>query len=355
MAGKACALGFAGWLLVSSLVVVQSLPGPPECKAETLQKVEFGVGSSAAQSEGGAAAGGRSPSVWDIFAKQPGKIQDGSSPAVATDFFNKYKQDIALMKSMGVKNFRMSISWSRLLPQAVKGSSTSPEGVQFYRAVFKELKDNGIEPAVTLYHWDMPQVLQDKYQGLLDRQFIDDFTYFAEVAFKTFGDQVRKWTTFNEPWVTCNLQYGNGDFAPGITYGDSGKWKCGHYLLLAHANAVRVFRQKYNTNKKGRIGMALWSEWSEPWTDKLEDKRAAQNKIDIDFGWFADAIHFGDYPEQAKRTQGAFLPVFTDAEKKLLRRSYDYMGLTLYTAKYASEVPGNPNGWWVRTTDVNNK
>jgi beta-glucosidase/6-phospho-beta-glucosidase/beta-galactosidase len=85
------------------------------------------------------------------------------------------------------------------------------------------------------------------------------------------------------------------------------------------------------------------------------DKRAAQNKIDIDFGWFADAIHFGDYPAQAKKTQSAFLPVFTDAEKKLLRRSYDYMGLTIYTAKYASEVPGNPNGWWVRTTDVNGK
>lgn len=136
------------------------------------------------QVEGSPAVGGRSPSVWDTFAAKAGNIQDGSNPTVATDFFNKYKEDIALMKAMGVKNFRMSISWSRLLPKGVAGSPVSKEGVAFYNNVIDELKKNGIEPAITLFHWDMPQVLQDKYDGFISPQVQEDFVYFADVAFK---------------------------------------------------------------------------------------------------------------------------------------------------------------------------
>lgn len=343
-----------GWrlaVLLLALPLAVLAQGPPECPADALKKIAFGVGSSAPQVEGAAAVAGRSPSVWDKFAAVPGNIQDGTTPAVATDFYNKYKADIALMKSLGVKNFRMSISWSRLLPGGVRGSKVNEDAVKWYNAVFDELKAAGIEPAVTLYHWDMPQVLQDKYEGFIDRQVVDDFVAYADVAFSRFGSRVRKWTTFNEPWIVCSLQYGNGDFAPGKKYGDAGKWKCGHHLLLAHAYAVKLFREKYKSQNDGRIGMALWSEWSEPWTDSPGDKRAAQNKLDIDFGWFADAIHFGDYPELVKKTQAEFLPAFTASERALLKRSYDYMGLTLYTAKYASAAPGNPDGWWVRTTD----
>eukprot|EP00878_Enallax_costatus_P001527 GHUV01001678.1.p1 GENE.GHUV01001678.1~~GHUV01001678.1.p1 ORF type:complete len:401 (+),score=78.89 GHUV01001678.1:691-1893(+) len=260
------------------------------------------------------------------------------------------------MKSLGIKNFRMSISWSRLIPGGSKGSPVSEAGVTFYNNVINELKKNGIEPAVTLYHWDLPQSLQDKYQGMLDKQIIDDFVYFAEVAFKRFGDRVKKWTTFNEPWVICSLQWGNGDFAPGIAVGDAGKWKCGHNLLLAHAQAVKVYRDVYKPKQGGRIGMALWSEWSEPYSNSMEDKRSAQNKLDTDFGWFADTIHFGDYPALIKRTQAQYLPVFTDAEKALLRKSYDYMGLTIYTAKWASKAgDGSSDGWWVRTNDRDGK
>eukprot|EP00879_Flechtneria_rotunda_P007225 GHRR01007582.1.p1 GENE.GHRR01007582.1~~GHRR01007582.1.p1 ORF type:complete len:500 (+),score=122.40 GHRR01007582.1:150-1649(+) len=348
--GMAWKLAVLAVLLVTHAVA--ALPGPPQCSAATLNKVAFGVGSSATQI-GGAAAGGRSPSVWDKFAAESGKIQDGSSPATATDFYNKYKQDIQLMKTLGVKNFRMSLSWSRLIPRGLKGSAVSEDGVRFYNNVITELKKNGIEPAITLYHWDLPQVLQDKYQGFMDRQFVDDFVYYAKVAFEKFGGRVRKWTTFNEPWVICNNQYGSGDFAPGIAFGDSGKYKCGHNLLLAHAYAVKLYRGSFQGKKGGKIGMALWSEWSEPFTSSEGDKRAAQNKMTIDFGWFADPIHFGDYPQQVKDRQSP--PTFTDYEKSILKKSYDYMGLTIYTAKYAKEVPGNPYGWWVSTTDVNGK
>ena len=171
------------------------------------------------------------------------------------------------MQSLGVKNFRMSISWSRLIPGGRANSTVNPKAVAFYTDVFKTLKSAGISPAVTLYHWDLPQVLQDAYQGFLGREIIDDFIYYADQAFQLFGNDIKKWTTFNEPWITCNLQYGNGDFAPGIKYGDEGKWKCGHNLLLAHAHVFKLYKTKYAPTQRGKIGMALWSEWTEPWTN----------------------------------------------------------------------------------------
>jgi beta-glucosidase len=352
MAGLA---SLAWLLLVTPAVVSQSL-GPPKCSWKALSGIAFGVGSSAPQIEGGYASDGRSPSVWDVYANpKNGKISDGSTPWVATDFFNKYKEDIALMKSLGVKNLRLSFSWSRIIPEGVNGSKVNEKGVQFYNNVLDELKTAGIEPAVTLFHWDVPQVLQDKYSGFIDRRIVDDFVYYADVAFSRFGSKVTKWTTFNEPWITCNLQYGNGDFAPGISYGDSGKWKCGHHLLLAHAFAVKKYKDNYQKKQGGKIGMALWTEWSEPWRqDQAGDRRAAANKMAIDVGWFADTIHFGDYPEQVKQTQSQFLPTFSDYEKSVLKKSYDYMGMTIYTAKWARENE-NPNGWWIMTTDVNGK
>lgn len=154
--------------------------------------------------------GGRTPSVWDTFAANSGKIQDRSNPSVAVDFYNRYKEDIALMRSLGVRNFRMSISWSRLIPTGRKGGAVAPDAVRFYNAVLDELAANFISPAVTLYHWDMPQVLQDAYQGLTQPAFIEDFEYYADTAFRLFGGKVKKWTTFNEPWIVCSLQVRQG-------------------------------------------------------------------------------------------------------------------------------------------------
>ena len=113
-------------------------------------------------------------------------------------------------------------------------------------------------------------MLQDSYKGFLSEQLADDFAYFADVAFRSFGGRVKKWATFNEPWVICNLQWGNGDFAPGVNNGVAGNYACGRNLLLAHAKAVQVYRQKYQAAQKGKIGMALWSEWSEPYSSKAE-------------------------------------------------------------------------------------
>jgi len=227
----------------------------------------------------------------------------------------------------------------------------NPIGAAFYNDVFNTLIAAGISPVVTLYHWDLPQSLHNAYEGFLSPQIIDDFVYFADQSFKLFGDRVKKWTTFNEPWIVCNLQYGNGDFAPGITYGLPGRWKCGHHLLLAHAYTYKLYNEQYKPKQGGKLGMAVWSEWAEPWSDAPGDRRAAQNRMDVDFGSFADVIHFGDYPAVVKRTHGQYLPAFTESEKTLLKNSYDYFGITQYTAKWSKENPERPDGWWVRTED----
>ncbi|KAI8476683.1 MAG: glycoside hydrolase superfamily [Monoraphidium minutum] len=337
-------------------LVATALPGPaPACTQDALDNIAFGVAGAAYQTEGATNVDGRSPSVWDVYVKNNrGKIRDWSTADVTTDFYHKYKEDFALMKSLGVKNYRFSIAWGRIVPSGRKGGAINPKGVAYYNSVIDAMIAAGVSPAATLYHWDIPQANQDAYKGFLSRTVIDDYAYFVEQCYKLFGDRVKKWVTFNEPWVVCNIQWGNGDMAPGINEGEQGRWTCGHMLLLAHGNAVKIYRDKYQKKQGGKIGMALWSEWSEPFTDSEEDKRAAQNKMDIDFGWFADVIHFGDYPDVVKRVKAAYLPVFTAAEKALLKMSYDYVGMTLYTAKYATSN-GKPDGFRVRTVDKDNK
>jgi beta-glucosidase/6-phospho-beta-glucosidase/beta-galactosidase len=158
------------------------------------------------QTEGAPFVDGRTASVWDTYAAKPGNIQDGTTGAMGTGFYYMYKTDIALMKSLGVKNFRMSISWSRLIPRGRAGSPVNQKAVTFYNNVFDELIKAGISPAVTLFHWDVPQVLQDGYEAFIDPKIQEDFVYYADQAFRLFGGKVKKWTTFNEPWITCNLQ-----------------------------------------------------------------------------------------------------------------------------------------------------
>jgi beta-glucosidase/6-phospho-beta-glucosidase/beta-galactosidase len=298
--------------------------------------------------EGATTADGRSESIWDRYVKDnPSKIRDGTTAARACDYYHRYEDDAALMQELKIKNYRLSLSWGRIVPSGRKGGAVNQKGIDFYNRVIDSLLAAGIVPVVTLFHWDLPQANQDAYKGFLGREIVEDFVYFADVCFKNFGDRVKKWTTFNEPQSVCNLMWGNGDFAPGVNNGPTGKWTCGHNLLLAHAYAVKLYRDQYQKKQGGKIGMALWSEWSEPLTDTEAAKRAAQNKLDADFGWFADPLYFGDYPSLVKSRWAP--PEFNATEKALLKGSYDYMGLTIYTGKYATADPQKTTGWWVVT------
>ncbi|KAJ2988941.1 hypothetical protein HDV02_005259 [Globomyces sp. JEL0801] len=289
----------------------------------------WGSATAAYQVEGAFDEDGRTASIWDTFSKQEGKVIDGSNGDVAVDQYHRYEEDAALLNKFGAKAYRMSLSWSRILPEGKKNSPINPLAIAHYRKVFETLLAKKVVPWVTLYHWDLPQCLQDEYDGFLNTdRLVEDFNYYAEVCFKEFGDLVKNWMTFNEPHTYCKLGFGyDGPHAPGRTddrsrhtHGDPGTevWITGHTTLLAHATAVNTFRTKYH-HQNGRISIALNSDWFEPQTNDEKDVAAATRRLDFMLGWFADPIYLsGDYPISMKAQLGDRLPRFTPEQSKLV-------------------------------------
>ncbi|KAG7097677.1 Beta-glucosidase 1B [Marasmius oreades] len=257
----------------------------------------FGYATASYQIEGSPSSDGRGPSIWDTFSHRPGKIADGANGDIATDSYLMWKDDIELLQSYGANAYRFSISWSRIIPLGGRGDAVNWEGVKFYRTMIEELVKKGITPCVTLYHWDLPQALHDRYTGWLDRRIIDDFVTYAEVCFREFGDLVKHWITLNEPWCISVLGYGHGVFAPGrcsdrtrSNEGDSGRepWIVAHNLILAHASVVDFYRRKFKDSQNGSIGITLDALWYMPFDEtQADDIVAAQRAIDTRLGWFA--------------------------------------------------------------------
>ncbi|XP_019253704.1 PREDICTED: beta-glucosidase 13-like isoform X2 [Nicotiana attenuata] len=255
------------------------------------------------------------------------KIWDQSNGDVALDFYHRYKEDIKLAKFEGLDSFRFSIAWSRILPR--------------------------IKPMVTLFHWDVPQALEDDYLGFLSPKIVGEYLDFVEICFKYFGDRVKYWLTMNEPYIVSINGYDLGKFAPGrcsawrnyCSTGNSGTepYLVGHHLLLAHASATKLYRQKYQAKQKGKIGIALVSHWFEPNSMKSEDVRASRRALDFMLGWFLHPLVYGDYPENMKRSVRTRIPKFTPKEKHLLRGSFDFIGLNYYTSQYAAHHSTPPN------------
>lgn len=314
----------------------------------------FGAGTAAYQSEGAAYIDGKGPSIWDTFTKQhPEKIWDHSTGNVAIDFYHRYKEDIQLMKKIGLDSFRFSISWSRVLLKGKISGGVNPLGVRFYNNLINELLANGITPFVTLFHWDLPQALDDEYSGFLSSKAVDDYLAYADFCFKTFGDRVKHWCTFNEPYSFSNNGYNGGTFAPGrcsnyvgnCTLGNSGTepYMVAHNLILGHAAAVKLYREKYQASQKGKIGITIVTNWFIPKSPKSEeDIKAAYRELDFLFGWFANPLTYGDYPETMKAIVGHRLPKFTKEESALVKGSIDFLGVNYYTTNYAANNPA-PN------------
>jgi beta-glucosidase len=199
---------------------------------------------------------------------------------------------------------------------------------------------------LVLYHWDLPKALQDGYGGLLGASFASDFSYFADTAFRLFGPRVKRWLTFIEPAVICNQQYGNGQFAPGVAGGDAARYRCGHNLLLAHGEAVRLYRAKYAASQGGQLSFSTLVTWPQPVSSSsAADKRAAQNKLDAEVGWFLDPVFTGDYPASLKQARAPHLPAFTPAQQQLVRDSLDFIAANAFTSKWVWARPGSAEGW----------
>ncbi|XP_058760189.1 vicianin hydrolase [Vicia villosa] len=308
----------------------------------------FGIGSSAYQVEGASNIDGRGPSIWDTFTKQhPEKIWDHSSGNIGADFYHRYKSDIKVVKEIGLDSYRFSISWSRIFPKG-KGE-VNPLGVKFYNNLINEILANGLIPFVTLFHWDLPQSLEDEYKGFLSHKVVKDFENYADFVFKTYGDRVKHWVTLNEPFSYTINGYNGGTFAPGrcskyvanCQYGDSSTepYIVAHNLILSHAAAARLYKAKYQAHQKGKIGATLVTHFFEPYTKSAADRVAASRALDFFFGWFAHPLTYGHYPQSMITSLGNRLPKFSKEEVELIKGSYDFLGVNYYSTYYAQSIP----------------
>ncbi|KAM3686294.1 hypothetical protein ACJW31_11G187800 [Castanea mollissima] len=322
----------------------------------------FGGASSAYQYEGAAFQHGKGPSIWDTFTREhPEKIADHTTGDIADDFYYVFKGDIALMKEIGLDFFRFSISWTRILPKGKISGGVNQEGITFYNNLINELLSQGLKPFITLFHWDVPQALEEEYGGFLSQNIVDDYRNYVDVCFKEFGDRVKYWVTINEPNSFTIGGYVTGIEAPGrcsnyignCTYGNSGiePYIVGHNLLLSHATAVKLYKEKYQESQMGEIGISVQSYWDLPKYQTVASIKAAFRGLDFRFGWFVDPIIFGDYPEIMRVLVGTRLPIFTESQSKMLKGSLDFLGVNYYTARYADDSTSSSSVNLSYTTD----
>lgn len=298
---------------------------------------KFGCSTSAFQTEGSGTEGGRGPSTWDGF------IQDDIAGLdIAVDSYHRYKEDVQLLKNMGADTYRFSISWSRLLPDGTVSGGINQEGIDFYNNFINELLNNGITPFVTLFHFDLPQALQNKYNGFLNKQIVDDFKAYADLCFKTYGDRVKDWSTINEPQVFGQYGYKIGMKNPNANPATD-PFLATHHIILAHAAAAKLYKQTYQPTQKGEIGISLMTQWFEPHSNTRLDVDASERAFDFLVGWLLEPIVYGDYPFIMKALVRDGLPAFTEEEKALVKGSYDFIGVNYYTSNYAIALPITPD------------
>ncbi|KAL5214746.1 hypothetical protein ABZP36_003898 [Zizania latifolia] len=295
---------------------------------------------------------------WEIRSLTEATATWLRTPTIYTREFSTYpealakpmQEDVRIMKDMGMDAYRFSISWSRILPNGSLTGGVNREGVRYYNNLINELLLKGVQPFITLFHWDSPQALEDKYNGFLSPSIIDDYKDYAEICFKEFGDRVKHWITFNEPFSFCVAGYASGIFAPGrcspweqgnCSVGDSGRepYTACHHQLLAHAETVRLYKEKYQALQKGKIGITLVSHWFVPFSRSKSNDDAARRALDFMLGWFMDPLIRGDYPLSMRRLVGNRLPRFTKDQSELIKGAFDFIGLNYYTANYANSLP----------------
>ncbi|KAL9430722.1 hypothetical protein AB3S75_026007 [Citrus x aurantiifolia] len=305
----------------------------------------FGSGTSAYQVEGAANEDGRTPSIWDTFT-HAGNVHDNGD--IASDGYHKYKEDVKLMADTGLDAYRFSISWSRLIPNG--RGPVNPKGLQYYNSLINELISHGIQPHVTLHHYDLPQALEDEYGGWINRTIVQDFTAYADVCFREFGDRVSYWTTMNEPNAFALLGYDIGIAPPkrcsppfkNCCKGNSSTepYMAVHHVLLAHASVARLYRKNYQDKQHGYIGMSIFTYGLLPLTNSTEDAIATQRYNDFLVG-IANPLVYGDYPNIMKKNVGSRLPLFTHLESKQVKGSADFLGVNNYNSGYIKDNPSS--------------
>lgn len=302
----------------------------------------FGTGSSSFQIEGSPYADGKSETVWDYMCRvAPETFHENAKTEPASSFYKNYEQDIADMKELGLKSFRFSICWARIIPAA--DGKINQKGIDFYNRVIDLLLENGIEPLVDLYHWEMPMWVLEQ-GGIIDRKFIDLFANYAKVCFEAFGDRVRYWSTFNEPAVVCRQHYESGSERGWYPYGEGleNYLLATHHLLLAHFRAVKLY---HSMGLPGKIGAVLDKSATYPLDPSGKDLLAAQYQTDRGIGWWMDPMWLGHYPEVILRDCPAYRDAMPEGYAEDIAREFekmDFVGINYYYPGVTSYQEDDP-------------
>ncbi len=299
----------------------------------------WGAATASYQIEGAVTEGGRGPTIWDTFAHEPGRIKNGDTGDVACDHYHRYAEDVALMADLGLNAYRFSIAWTRIQPTG-RGAA-NPEGIAFYDRLVDALLARGIAPHATLFHWDLPQGLEDT-GGWLNRDTAERFAEYAGLAYAALGDRVARWITLNEPFVYT--VYGNalGIHAPGNALLGAA-FPVAHHQLLGHGLAVRTLREA------GASEIGITQNMAPTWaaTDSAEDRTAAARMEAIQNGTYSDPIFLGRYPDDlATVYPGADLSVIQDGDLEVIGAPLDFLGVNYYAPnRVRAAAPDNPMGF----------
>jgi beta-glucosidase len=311
-------------------------------RAEFGSDFQWGCSTSAFQIEGGSSEGGRVPSIWDTFCRQPGKIRDGSDGDVACDHFNRWPEDMALAQSLGLNSYRFSISWPRIF--SARDAAPNEEGLEFYSKLVDGMLARGLVPFVTLYHWDLPQYLQDQ-GGWTNRDTVKAFVEYADVVSKRLGDRVKNWITHNEPW--CTSIHGNldGMHAPGLKDTATALQVC-HNVLLSHGLAVPVIRANVDGAK---VGIALSLHPIEAASDSEADRQAVVRHDAFRNRWFLDSLHGRGYPSVPLEMLGKDAPEVHAGDMDAIAVRTDFLGVNYY---FPEVVRNDPAAGFLQTAVV---
>ncbi len=282
----------------------------------------WGCATASYQVEGATEEDGRTPSIWDTFAKEPGRVEAGNDGSVACDQYHRYEEDVELIASLGFKAYRFSIAWTRIIPTGT--GAVNKKGVDYYIRLCNALHAKGIEAVATIYHWDLPQVLQDK-GGWPARETAYAFAEYAKVCFKELGSYVDKWITLNEPWCSSYLSYLYGEHAPGHQNLEEAL-RSVHHLNLAHGLAMKEYRSSGLT---APIGISLNPSNQRPATAKKEDILAAKLAKAVNTDVFLHPMVGKGYPEILKKELGIEFPV-EEGDMELIAEKVDFFGINFY-------------------------
>ncbi len=306
----------------------------------------WGAATAAYQIEGAWNEDGKGENVWDVFSHEPGNVEQGHTGDIACDHCHRYKEDVKLMKELGIKAYRFSISWSRLIPNGI--GELNSKGVEFYKNLIDELLANGIEPYVTLFHWDYPYALHKK-GGWLNDESVKWFADYAAKVSELFSDRVKNFITFNEPQCFIGAGYMTGEHAPGYKVMYKDIFQMCHNVLKAHGAAVIALRE--NAKQPIKVGYAPTGTTCYPASESAEDIEAARKKmfecpplnrgLMWNVSWWSDPVILGKYPEDGLRMYKDFLPEITDEDMRLINQPLDFYGNNIYNGQ---EIRADENG-----------